>query len=124
VIPELGQFALILALCLSLAQAALALAGAQRGREDWMVLARPTAVGQFVFVAAAFLILAHAFLRDDFTVLYVATNSNTALPVFYKFAAVWGGHEGSLLLWLLFLAGWTLAVAWGSRRLPDVFVSR
>jgi cytochrome c-type biogenesis protein CcmF len=124
VIPELGQFALILAFCLALVQSTLALAGAQRGRADWMALARPTAVGQFVFVAAAFIVLAHSFLSDDFSVRFVALNSNSDLPGFYKFAAVWGGHEGSLLLWLLLLATWTLAVAWGSRALPQEFASR
>ena len=94
-IPELGQFALVLALCLSLVQATLPIAGAATGRRAWMALARPAAVGQFVFVALAFLVLANAFLNDDFSVLYVASNSNSNLPAYYKFAAVWGGHEGS-----------------------------
>ena len=107
-IPELGQFALILALGLALIQASVPLLGATRGRQDWMALARPAAVGQFVFVAAAFLVLCHAFLNDDFSVLYVSLNSNTALPTPYKIAAVWGAHEGSLLLWILILSTWTL----------------
>jgi cytochrome c-type biogenesis protein CcmF len=124
VIPELGQFALILALGLALIQASVPILGAAREREDWMALARPVAVGQFVFVAAAFLILCHAFLNDDFTVLYVATNSNSALPNAYKIAAVWGAHEGSLLLWILILSVWTLAVSVGSRSLPEAFASR
>ncbi len=123
-IPELGQFALILALSLALIQASVPILGAAREREDWMALARPVAVGQFVFVAAAFLILCHAFLNDDFTVLYVATNSNSALPNAYKIAAVWGAHEGSLLLWILILSVWTLAVSVGSRSLPEAFASR
>jgi len=123
-IPELGQFALVLALCLALVQATLPIAGAATGRRDWMALARPAAVGQFVFVMLAFLVLANAFLSDDFSVLYVAYNSNSNLPVFYKFAAVWGGHEGSLLLWVTILATWTMIVAVGSRSLPEEFSAR
>jgi cytochrome c-type biogenesis protein CcmF len=123
-IPEFGQFALILALCLALCQAALPLAGTFVGREAWMRLARPAAAGQFVFVAIAFAVLAYCFLTDDFSVLFVAQNSNSALPPAYKFAAVWGGHEGSLLLWLLMLASWTLAVAAFSRSQPLEFTSR
>ncbi len=123
-IPELGQFALILALCLATAQAVLPLAGAALGRREWMAFARPLATGQFVFVLAAFAVLAHAFAVSDFSVEYVARNSNTALPPFYKLAAVWGGHEGSLLLWITILAAWTLAVAWASRSLPEELASR
>ncbi len=123
-IPEVGQFALILALCLALAQAVLPIVGAARGNKAWMALARPAAAGQFVFVVASFAILAHAFLTDDFSVRYVAEHSNTDLPVFYKFAAVWGGHEGSMLLWITVLAVWTLAVAWSNRGQPEEFASR
>ncbi len=123
-IPELGQFALVLALGLCLIQASLPLAGAATGRQDWMALARPMAAGQFVFIALAFAVLAHSAITDDFSVRYVAMNSNSALPAFYKFASVWGGHEGSLLLWLLMLATWTLAVAFASRSLPDVYAAR
>jgi len=123
-IPELGQFALVLALGLALIQAALPLAGAHWARHEWTALARPMAAGQFVFVAAAFVILAHAFATDDFSVRYVAMHSNSALPYMYKLAAVWGGHEGSLLLWMLILATWTLAVAFGSRSLPEVYSAR
>jgi len=123
-IPELGQFALILALGLTLIQASVPLLGAATQREDWMALARPAATGQFVFVAVAFLALCHAFLNDDFSVRYVAMNSNTALPTAYKIAAVWGAHEGSLLLWILILSTWTLAVTVGSRSLPEAFAAR
>jgi cytochrome c-type biogenesis protein CcmF len=123
-IPELGQFALILALCLALVQAAFPLAGAQTGRADWMALARPAAAGQFVFVVLAFAILSYAFLTDDFSVRFVALNSNTQLPTIYKFTAVWGGHEGSMLFWLLMLAIWTFAVAWGTGSQPADFSSR
>ena len=123
-IPELGQFALVLALCLGLSQAVLPLVGAHTGRRDLMALARPAAAGQFVFVVLAYIVLTQAFLADDFSVRYVAQNSNTELPVAYKFAAVWGGHEGSLLLWIMILAVWTLAVAAASRGQPAVFTSR
>jgi cytochrome c-type biogenesis protein CcmF len=124
VIPELGQFALVLALTLCIAQAVLPLAGAATGRTAWMALARPAAAGQFVFVALAYVVLTHAFLTNDFSLLYVAMHSNTELPVAYKFAGVWGGHEGSLLLWSLMLALWTLAVAWKSHSQPAEFTSR
>jgi cytochrome c-type biogenesis protein CcmF len=123
-IPEIGQFALTLALCLALIQAALPLAGAAAGRSDWMALARPAAAGQFVFVVLAFAALEYAFLNDDFSVLFVAQHSNSALPVFYKFTAAWGGHEGSMLFWITVLAIWTLAVAAGSRSQPEEFASR
>ncbi|HVY67259.1 MAG TPA: heme lyase NrfEFG subunit NrfE, partial [Gammaproteobacteria bacterium] len=123
-IPEIGQFALVLALCLALVQATLPLVGAARGRADWMALARPAAAGQFVFVAIAFGILEYAFLTDDFSVEFVAQHSNSALPVFYKFTAAWGGHEGSMLFWITVLAIWTMAVTVGSRSQPEEFASR
>ncbi len=123
-IPEFGQLALALALCLSLVQATLPLLGAARGRADWMALARPAAAGQFVFVAVAFAALEYALLTDDFSVGFVALHSNSALPVFYKATAAWGGHEGSMLLWIAVLAVWTMAVAAGSRSQPQEFSSR
>lgn len=123
-IPELGHLALILGLCLALAQSVFSLAGAYWRREDWMAVSRPAVAGQFVFVALSFACLAASFLQDDFSVRYVALNSNSALPDFYKVAAVWGAHEGSLLLWILVLSAWTLAVAAFSRSLPHTFVSR
>ena len=123
-IPELGQIALVLAFCLALSQAVLPLAGSVAGRQDLMRLGRSAAAGQFVFVAFAFAFLAYAFLTDDFSVEFVERNSNSALPAIYKFTAVWGGHEGSLLLWLLMLATWTLAVAFASRNQPLEFASR
>jgi cytochrome c-type biogenesis protein CcmF len=124
VIPEIGQFLLLLALGVSLVQGVLPLAGAQRGRADWMALARPASYAQFILVALAFVCLTASFVRHDFSVLYVASNSNSALPLAYRIAAVWGGHEGSLLLWVLMLAAWTAAVARFSRSLPIVFVAR
>ncbi len=123
-IPELGHFLLILALGIALVQAALPLAGAHRGRLDWMLMARPAAAWQALLVAAAFACLMACFVRNDFSVFYVATNSNSALPLHYRIAAVWGGHEGSLLLWVLMLNVWTLAVALFSKTLPRPFISR
>jgi len=123
-IPEIGQLALALALCLALAQASLGLAGAARGDGLWMAAVRPAAQGQFVFVAIAFGCLTYAFVANDFTVAYVASNSNSALPVAYRVTGVWGGHEGSILLWTLILGVWTLGVTFFSRHLPDDMVAR
>jgi cytochrome c-type biogenesis protein CcmF len=123
-IPELGHFALILALLLSATQSAFSLAGAARGNVAWMAAGRSAVVGQFVFTAVAFAALAWSFAERDFSVLYVASNSNSQLPLFYRIAAVWGAHEGSLLLWSLCLAGWTLAVTAASASLDAPFRSR
>jgi len=123
-IPELGHFALILALCVALAQGVLPLAGAARGDARWVAFARPAAAAQFVLVALAFCALAWSFAQNDFSVAYVATNSNSKLPLQYRLSAVWGGHEGSLLLWILMLAGWTLAVALASGSLPEALAGR
>ncbi|NEX17039.1 MAG: heme lyase NrfEFG subunit NrfE [Halochromatium sp.] len=123
-IPELGHLALIFALILATAQAAMPLAGSLTGHRPWMTMARPLAYGQFVFVAIAFVALVEAFLTSDFSVLYVAQNSNSLLPGIYKVSAVWGGHEGSLLLWALMMAGWGAAVAAFSRNLPLPVVAR
>lgn len=123
-IPEIGHFALIMALVMAAVQAVLPLAGAARGISPWMRIARPAAQGQFAYVLIAYLCLTWAFISHDFSVLYVASHSNSALPWYYRIAAVWGGHEGSLLLWMLMLTGWTFAVSVFSRRLPDEMVSR
>jgi cytochrome c-type biogenesis protein CcmF len=123
-LPELGQFALILALLLAAAQCVLPILGAQLGNRALVAVARPAAAGQAVFVATAFAILTYAFLTQDFSVRYVALNSNSVLPWYYRFTAVWGSHEGSMLLWVLILNLWTVAVAAFSRRLPDDFVAR
>ena len=123
-IPELGHFALVLALLLAGAQAVFGLVGAHRGDPRWMAAVRPAVAGQFVLVSAAIGVLIHAFVSFDFSVLYVASNSNSALPTFYRVAAMWGAHEGSLLLWAWILVLWTLAVATFSRSLPASFVSR
>src|SRR5258708_1246651 len=122
--PELGVFSLILAFVLSLSQAFFGLTGAWRGKPVWMAVARPAVTGQFVFVIMAFACLVYSFVNDDFSVLYVARNSNSELPLFYKVAALWGAHEGSLLLWILILSIWSVAVAAFSRQLPSSFSSR
>ncbi len=123
-IIELGHFALILALCLASIQAFFGLAGAQTHRAHWMAVARPAVAGQFVFTAFAFGCLVYAFEQSDFSVLYVAENSNSALPAFYRFTAAWGAHEGSMLLWLFVLTLWSIAVSAFSRKMPEEFVSR
>ena len=123
-IPEIGHFALILALLLASAQAFFGLAGAAMGKPAWMQAARSAVAGQAVFIATAFGTLAWAFINKDFSVLYVATNSNSQLPIFYRIAAIWGAHEGSLLLWALVLSGWSLAVTALSSSLLESFRSR
>ena len=123
-IPELGHLALILALCLAAAQAWFGIVGAQRGDGVWMSVVRPAAAAQALFVLAAFAALAYSFLVSDFSVQYVAENSNLSLPWPYKITAVWGAHEGSLLLWVSVLGLWTLAVGFFSRHLPQEFAAR
>ena len=123
-IPELGHFALILALLLTASQAFFGLVGAARNDSRWMSAVRPAVAGQFVLVSTAIGALVYSFVTFDFSVLYVASNSNSALPTFYRVAALWGAHEGSLLLWAWILALWTLAVAIFSRNLPPSFANR
>src|SRR6185295_1343498 len=123
-VPEIGQFALILALLLALTQGILPIVGAARGIPPWMALARPAAQGQFTFVAIAFGCLAWSFAHNDFSVLNVATNSNSQLPLHYRIAATWGSHEGSLLLWVLMLTGWATLVTFRSGNLPAVLLAR
>ncbi|MCB2002972.1 MAG: cytochrome c biogenesis protein CcsA, partial [Rhodoferax sp.] len=123
-IYELGHLALILALAMALAQSVLPLIGAQTGNAAWMGLARPSARGQFLFVLIAYACLTHAFVTNDFTVALAANHSNSTLPLHYRITAVWGNHEGSILLWSLILSGWTLAVSIFSRQLDDRMVAR
>lgn len=123
-IPEIGQIAVVLALSLAIFQAVLPLLGAQLNNIRLMRVARSATLGQFSFVLLAFVLLVVSFINNDFSVLYVANNSNSLLPLQYRIAAVWGAHEGSLLLWVLILAGWSLAVAVFSRSLPLVLSSR
>jgi len=123
-IPEVGNFALALALCVSLTQGVLPLAGAHRNYAPWMQLARPAAVMNACLVTLAFACLVYAALNNDFSVRYIAAHSNTLLPTAYKVAAVWGGHEGSLLLWVLMLSGWGLMVAIFSKSLESALLVR
>ncbi|PAS97726.1 MAG: c-type cytochrome biogenesis protein CcmF [Candidatus Dactylopiibacterium carminicum] len=122
-IPEFGHFALILAALVALVQGVLPLWGAQRGQPALMAVAAPAARAQFALVLLAFLCLTWAFVANDFSVAYVVSHSNTQLPLICRITAVWGSHEGSLLLWLLMQAGWAAAVSL-SRRLPGVFAAR
>lgn len=117
-VPEWGHFALILALCISVALTVLPLIGVRTGSTLLMHSCRSLAAGQFVMVLISFVCLVYAFVNDDFSVAYAATNSNSLLPVYFKISAVWGGHEGSLLLWMLMLSGWTFAIAIFSKSLP------
>src|SRR3546814_6200531 len=118
-LPELGLVALVLALLVTLLQAVLPLAGAQRGKASWMAVARPAAFAQMLLVLVEYVVLPVAFVMQDFSVRYVAENSNSLLPLVYRYTAVWGSHEGSLLMWPLILAVWTAVVASLSRKLPE-----
>ncbi|OYY66316.1 MAG: c-type cytochrome biogenesis protein CcmF [Burkholderiales bacterium 28-67-8] len=123
-IPEIGHVALILALTMALAQSVLPLIGAQTGNAAWMSLARPSARGQFVFMVIAYGCLTYAFVNNDFSVALAAMHSNSTLPLAYRYTAVWGNHEGSILLWALILSGWTLAVSIFSKQLDEPTVAR
>src|SRR5713101_9975338 len=119
-IPEIGQLALILAVM----QATVPLIGATRGMPQLISVARPAAQAQFIFVAVAFCCLAYSFINNDFSVLNVATNSNSQLPLQYRLAATWGSHEGSLLLWTFMLTIWMVAVSLFSSHLPEEMIAR
>jgi cytochrome c-type biogenesis protein CcmF len=123
-IPEFGHYALILALCVALIQGVLPLVGAHQGRREWLMLARPAAQTVFLLLATAFVILAWCFYSNDFSVLYVAEHSNSQMPVMYRLGAVWGGHEGSLLLWVFLLSTWTILVSQLSKALDEFMVAR
>ncbi|MDN6072124.1 MAG: cytochrome c biogenesis protein CcsA, partial [Enterobacterales bacterium] len=123
-IPEIGNFLLSLSLALSVLLSIYPLWGAARQDVRMMSVARPLTYGLFLSIAISFGCLVYAFITNDFTVSYVAANSNTQLPVYYRIAATWGAHEGSLLLWVLLLSCWTLAVALFSRSMPQDSVAR
>ncbi|MGL6214860.1 heme lyase CcmF/NrfE family subunit, partial [Billgrantia desiderata] len=123
-IPEIGHFALVIALLFAIVQSVVPLAGAALRRPLWMAYARPMAAGQFLFVAIAYAALTASYMLDDFSVLNVANNSNSMLPWYYKFSAVWGNHEGSVLLWSMMLAGWGYFAVRYSRELPRDMVAR
>lgn len=122
--PEIGQFSLIIALLLALTQATLPIIGASRGNRAWMAIGAPAGQAQFILLAIAFCCLAYSFITSDFSILNVASNSNSQLPLHYRLAATWGSHEGSLLLWTLMLGLWTVAVTLFSRHLPEEMVAR
>ena len=123
-VPELGQFSLILALCMAIVQTALPVTGILLRMPSWLATAKFAAQAQLFFLVLSFICLTYAFITHDFSVKYVVQNSNTALPFMYRIAAVWGAHEGSLLLWVLILAVWTTGVAVFSRDVPNEFLSR
>jgi cytochrome c-type biogenesis protein CcmF len=121
VIPEIGQLALILAFCFALIQGTLPFIGVWKNNNALKNMAVQAARAQFVFIALAFICLDYAFYSNDFSVLYVASNSNSHLPLAYRLAAIWGGHEGSMLLWVSILALWTIAVTLFAKALPETF---
>ncbi len=123
-IPELGHFALILALCVAIAQTFFTIAGAHLGYSRWIAMARPAAYAQLFFLGLSYAALTMVFLNHDYSVLYAAQNSNSRLPLMYLISGVWGAHEGSLLLWVLILSLWTAAVAFFSQSVPKVMLAR
>lgn len=123
-IPEIGHFSLILALLVALVLGIFPILGAARGNLVWMRLAKPTALAQFFLIGFAFICLAYTFAIKDYSVIFVASNSNSTLPLLYRVAAVWGGHEGSLLLWVMILSVWTVAVSIFSKHLPEALRAR
>jgi len=123
-IPEIGLFALVLALVVALIQSSLPILGAARGDSTWMAIARPAALSQLALVAISYICLTVSFLSHDFSVAYVAQNSNSQLPLIYLISGVWGAHEGSLLLWALILALWSGAAAVFSKSVPQRMIAR
>jgi len=123
-IPEIGHFALILALSLAVCQGVLPFIGAHRNDSALMSVGKTAAYGQFFFVAISFACLIWAFVADDFSVLYVANHSQLSLPTGYKVSAAWSAHEGSLLMWILILSAWTMAVARFSSEVPAALIAR
>ena len=123
-IPEFGHFALILSLVLAVLLGVLPLYGSLRGISTWVALAKPLALNMLLMVTVSYACLTWAFLQSDFSVAYVAGHSNSHIPLLYKISGVWGGHEGSLLLWMLILAVWTGAVAQYTKNLPEIMSAR
>ncbi len=123
-VPEFGQYALVMALVLAILQAFVGLVGPWRNKPGLIALVRPAAYTQFFALAVAFGCLTYAFLKTDLSVAYVVNNSNAHIPLLYKFTGVWGAHAGSVLLWSLILSLWGAAVATFSRRLPRHFLAR
>ena len=123
-IPEVGHFALILALSVAILQGIFPLVGSLIGRANWVALAKPASFAQMFFLSLSFACLLYAFLTNDFSVKYVANNSNTEMPTIFRVSALWGAHEGSLLLWALTLGGWGAAVGFFSKGIPPIMLAR
>ena len=123
-IPEIGHFALVLALFITLIQTIVPIVGAYKGMPELMAVGKLAARAQTLFIAIAFAMLTWSFIENDFSVAYVVQNSNSAVPIEYRISAVWGAHEGSLLLWVLMLSLWGLAVTVYSKSLPEHFLAR
>ncbi len=123
-IPELGHLALVIALAFALCLSAIPLLGVHSAQQKLMSYAKPLTFGMFIFTAISILILAYSFVVDDFSIKYVASHSNTHLPYYFKISAVWGGHEGSLLLWVFSLTAWAMAVAKFSKDIEQEFIAR
>jgi cytochrome c-type biogenesis protein CcmF len=123
-IPEIGHFALILALSVAVVQGVFPMWGSLTGKSQWITMAKPAAFAQLLFMIISFSCLLYAFLTNDFSVKYVATNSNTQMPTIFRISALWGAHEGSLLLWALVLSAWGAAVAFFSKGIPAIMLSR
>ena len=121
---ELGTYCLILAMCLSIAQGIIPLLGTANNRASWLHFSRSAAYSQWALVAGAYGILTYAFYLNDFSIAYVAKTSNLQQPLVYRLSGVWGGHEGSLLLWIFMLSSWTALVARFSRGIPVIMVAR
>ncbi len=121
---ELGNFCLILAMCVAIAQSIIPLAGTVRNRQSWMMFGRTAAYVQWLLVVASYSILTYAFYINDFSIQYVARTSNLDQPLMYRLSGVWGGHEGSLLLWILMLSSWGALVAKFSKGIPRDMVAR
>jgi cytochrome c-type biogenesis protein CcmF len=123
-IAEIGHFALVLAFCAALVQGVIPLIGAQTGRSDWIAMARSSSQTTFFLVLVSYLALTWCFYANDFSVAYVANHSNSMLPLMYRISGVWGGHEGSLLLWVFMMVAWTYAVSQFSKGLDAAMVAR
>ena len=123
-IPELGHLALVIAFAFSLCLSVIPLIGVHSSQHKLMSYAKPLTFGMFIFTAISIVILAYSFVVDDFSIKYIASHSNTHLPYYFKISAVWGGHEGSLLLWVFSLTAWTMAVATFSKNVEQEFIAR
>jgi cytochrome c-type biogenesis protein CcmF len=123
-VPELGHFALIIATAFAICLSIIPLVGVYLRQDKLIAYAKPLTVGMFTFTAISIVILGYSFVQDDFSVSYIAHHSNSLLPYYFKISAIWGGHEGSLLLWVFALTAWTFAVAMLSDNIEQDFIAR